>query len=125
MCPFLLLYCNVANRKITLIESNSEHQTPRKLLKVAAYCRVSKKNEETMISLDSQIRHYTELIKSSPKRSFAGIYVDVGSGLRFEKRTGYKKMITQCKKEKINLILVKSVSRFGRDALEIIKQIRF
>ncbi|MDR0854445.1 MAG: recombinase family protein, partial [Clostridiales Family XIII bacterium] len=97
----------------------------QRLLKVAAYCRVSKNGQEQLSSLKMQTEYYTKLINSNTEWVSAGVYSDVASGLRVEKRNGYKEMIRNCKKGKIDLIIVKSISRFGRDALEIIKQIRF
>lgn len=93
-------------------------------LRVAAYCRVSKKSGEQLSSLGNQIEYYTEYINNNSSWTLAGIYYDVTSGVRIKRRSGYKQLIKDCKKNRIDLIIVKSVSRFGRDALETIRQMR-
>lgn len=47
-----------------------------KRLRVAAYCRVSTDTEDQLNSYKSQVEYYTELIKSKPEWSLAGIYAD-------------------------------------------------
>ena len=93
-------------------------------LRVAAYCRVSTKHEEQQGSLKNQIRFYTDYIQSNPNWKFTSVYFDTESGLRTGKRYGYQQLWKDCKRQKIDLILVKSISRFGRDTVETIKQIR-
>ena len=93
-------------------------------LKVAAYCRVSTTHEEQQSSLENQIAYYTHYINDKPGWRLVAIYYDRGSGMRASERPGYQRMLKDCAKGKIDLILVKSVSRFGRDALEAIRRVR-
>ncbi len=93
-------------------------------LRVAAYCRVSTDSEEQLGSLETQIKFYTNYIRKQTNWTLAGIYSDNASGVRLKKRGGYQKMMKDCKRGEINLILVKSISRFGRDTLTTIKDIR-
>lgn len=93
-------------------------------LRVAAYCRVSTDSGEQLGSLETQLKFYENYISKQPNWTLAGIYSDSASGVRLKKRAGYQQMMRDCKKGKINLILVKSISRFGRDTLTIIKDIR-
>ena len=44
--------------------------------------------------------------------------------MRTNKREQFKKMITLCRKKKIDLILTKSVSRFARNILDCIHHVR-
>jgi len=55
---------------------------------------------------------------------FVAIYYDVASGTRTDKRPGYQQFLKDCDQGKNDLILLKSMSRFGRDTVETIKQIR-
>ena len=55
--------------------------------KVAAYCRVSTKEELQQYSLESQKEYYKELIESNPDFIFVGIYADTASGLK--RKIGY------------------------------------
>jgi site-specific DNA recombinase len=93
-------------------------------LRVAAYCRVSTDHEEQQNSLKNQIEFYSDYIWRNPCWQFVAVYYDTASGLRKNYRPGYQQMMRVCRKKKIDLILVKSLSRFGRDTLETIKQIR-
>ncbi len=103
-------------RKYILIENQR--------LRVAAYCRVSTRHEEQCHSLEAQIAYYTDYIKRNPNWKFVAVYSDIASGIRAANRPGYKQLLKDCAKGKIDLILVKSLSRFGRDALETIRQVR-
>ena len=93
-------------------------------IRVAAYCRVSTEHEEQQNSLVNQIGFYTDYIQQNPYWHFVAVYYDTGSGLRTGNRPGYRQMLKDCEKRKIDLILVKTLSRFGRDTVETIKQIR-
>ena len=93
-------------------------------LRVAAYCRVSTRHEEQYHSLEAQITYYTNYIKHNPNWEFVAVYSDVASGVRTANRPGYQRLMRDCTSRKVDLILVKSLSRFGRDALETIRQIR-
>ena len=93
-------------------------------LRVAAYCRVSTIREEQLGSLENQIAYYTHYISDKPGWRLVSAYYDRASGMRVSKRPGYQRMLKDCAKGKIDLILVKSVSRFGRDALEVIRRAR-
>ena len=105
-----------------------QSQTPRpswtQQLRVAAYCRVSTNHEEQQNSLNNQIEFYADYIQRNPHWQFVAVYYDTASGLRPNKQPGYQQMMRDCRRKKIDLILVKSLSRFGRDTLETIKQIR-
>ena len=71
-----------------------------------------------------QIAYYTAFIQSNPMWRFVAVYADQASGLHTKNRPGYRKLLRDCRRGKIDLILVKSLSRFGRDAREAIATIR-
>ena len=93
-------------------------------LRVAAYCRVSARHEEQYHSLEAQITFYTNYIKRNPNWEFVAVYSDIAAGVRTANRPGYQQLMKDCTSRKVDLILVKALSRFGRDALETIRQIR-
>lgn len=111
-------------RKITIISENNEKPIRKEKIKVAAYCRVSTDSDEQQHSLKNQIAFYENYIQQNPHWTFVAVYCDTASGLRTDKRPGYRQMLEDCNKKKIDMIIVKSLSRFGRDALETIKTIR-
>ena len=105
-------------------ESAGRKNTVRKL-RVAAYCRVSTEEEEQQGSFEIQKLYYTEKINSTPEWEVAGIYADDGiSGVHTKKCDGFNRMIQDCKKRKIDLILTKSISRFARNTLDSIQYVR-
>ena len=93
-------------------------------LRVAAYCRTSTNQEEQNSSLENQIAYYTAFIQSNLMWRFVAVYADQASGLHTKNRPGYRKLLRDCRRGKIDLILVKSLSRFRRDAREAIATIR-
>ena len=68
--------------------------------------------------------YYTDYIELNPNWEFVAVYSDIASGVHTANRPGYRQLMEDCAKGKIDLILVKSLSRFGRDALETIRQAR-
>ena len=93
-------------------------------IRVAAYCRVSKDTPAQRASLEQQIRAYETMIVLNPDWELVSIYTDIASGLRLQHREGYKRLLRDCNRGKIDMVIVKSMSRLGRDALELIKRIR-
>ncbi len=96
-----------------------------KLEKVAAYCRVSTDSKDQINSYRTQIGYYTGYIAQHPGWELADIYADEGiTGTSLEKRDEFKRMLVDCRAGKINRVLVKSVSRFARNTLELIETTR-
>ena len=99
--------------------------TVTKQLRVAAYCRVSTKEEEQASSYEAQCEYYTDKIMSNKEWTMAGIFADEGiTGTSTKKRTEFLRMIRQCKQKKIDLILTKSIQRFARNTLDCINYTR-
>ena len=93
--------------------------------RVAVYCRVFAGSEDHPASLAAQEAYYTEMVGQRPDWDLAGIYADRGiTGTGRQNRKEFKKMLTACQKGKIDLILVKSVSRFSRNIMESLETVR-
>lgn len=89
--------------------------------KVCGYVRVSTDSLEQEDSLDNQTVYFRDFIQSNPDWEFAGIYSDQGiSGFK-EERPGFQRMIADARAGKIDLIVVKSVSRFARNTETVLK----
>ncbi|WP_313119315.1 recombinase family protein [Proteiniclasticum ruminis] len=96
----------------------------RQGIKVAAYCRVSLDSLGLSHSLESQVSHYTHVINSRDNWTFVGIYFDnLVTGRKASLRRGFTRMLRHCEEHRIDLILVKNVSRFSRNAQELIEVI--
>ena len=104
-----------------LIKSNKQ---PSKL-RVAAYCRVSTDEDEQINSYEAQIAYYTEAIAKNPSWSFAGVYADEGiTGTLTSKRKDFLRLMDDCEKGKIDMILTKSISRFARNTVDSLSWVR-
>lgn len=113
---------------VTKIEANpllSKHTNENALLRVAAYCRVSTDSEDQLESYKAQVAHYSEAIAKNPRWRFVDIYADEGiTGTQDKKRPNFMRMISDCNKGKIDLILTKSVARFARNTVDSLKYVR-
>ena len=89
------------------------------------YCRVSTDDEEQLTSYEAQQNYYTDKIMTNPDWTLAGIFADEGiTGTSAKKRPEFLKMIRKCRQKKIDLILVKSLSRFARNTVDCLNYIR-
>lgn len=121
--------CAQTGRKVTVIppiaEMQGESRIDMRPKRVAAYCRVSTDREEQEHSFETQKAMYTEMIMMKPTWQTAGIYADEGiTGTVAKKRPGFMKMIEDCRKGKIDMIVTKSVSRFSRNNLDCLMYVR-
>ena len=92
-------------------------QEEKQIKNVAAYARVSTLQEEQELSYNSQKEYYEAYIRSVPNWNFVGMYADQGiSGVR-EDRPDFTRMLNDAYAGKIDTILVKSISRFARNAI--------
>ena len=115
-------------RRITVIPPNpqlTERDIHKKHLRVAPYCRVSTDSEEQLNSYNAQIAYYTEKIAATPEWTMVRLYADEGiTGTSMKRRKEFLKMLRDCDRGKIDLIITKSVSRFGRNTLDGLDTVR-
>lgn len=96
-----------------------------KTLRVAAYCRVSTLQEQQETSYEAQVAYYTEKIRSNPNWKLAGIFADDGkSATSTAKRSDFQAMIDACMDGKIDMVITKSISRFARNTVDSLINIR-
>lgn len=92
---------------------------------VGAYCRVSTDSDEQLNSYDQQVEEWTKRILDNPSYRLVKIYADAGiSGTSIKGRDGFKEMLDDARRGKLDLILVKSISRFARNTVLTISTIR-
>lgn len=98
--------------------------TPAKK-RVAAYARVSVDTDEPMQSLSAQISHYSTHIHANPLWHYVGVYADGGiSGTSIRNRSEFQRLLADCEKGLIDIILTKSISRFARNTVDLLKVTR-
>ena len=93
----------------------------KKLLRVAAYCRVSTDGDDQANSFESQQRYFRAYIAQQPQWELAGIFADEGlSGTSTKKRLAFQRMIACARAGTLDLIVTKEISRFARNTLDSI-----
>ena len=112
----------MAPRVITISAASQENT---RKLRVAAYARVSSNSEDQKHSFAAQNTYYSKLITDNPDWELADIYADQGiTGTSIDKRDDFLRMMEDCRKGRIDRILVKSSSRFARNAKESLEAVR-
>lgn len=109
--------------QVIVINPIKKNEAP--LLRVAAYCRVSSDSSDQMNSFAAQNTYYTTLISGNRNWEMADLYADAGiTGTSAAKRPEFQRLIADCKKGKIDRVLVKSISRFARNTKECLEYTR-
>ena len=110
-------------KKVIVIEAVQRPETQK--LRVAAYCRVSSDSSDQMNSFAAQLNYYTTLISGKDNWTMTDIYADAGiSGTSAQKRPDFQRLLSDCRKGRVDKILVKSISRFARNATDCLETIR-
>ena len=95
------------------------------IVRTAAYARVSSDSQDQLNSFAAQIRYYTELLQNSTDTVFVDMYADQGiTGTSATKRPELQRLMSDCRKGKIDRVLTKSISRFGRNTTECLEAVR-
>lgn len=102
---------------------SKEKQMP-KVVRVAAYARVSSDKDAMLHSLSSQVSYFSKMIQSHDSWKYVGVYSDEGMSGTKSNRQGFSKMIEDAKAGKIDVIVTKSLSRFARNTVDCLKTIR-
>ena len=75
---------------------------------------------EQLKSLSSQVSALTRLVAANPKWLLVDVYIDIASSKTGSSRKEFTRMLQNCKSHDIEIVLTKSISRFGRDTVEIL-----
>ncbi len=113
----------IGERQIIYVDAVKKEESLQ--IRVAGYARVSSDSEDQLNSFSAQVNHYSRMIEQNPKWQLADIYADEGvSGVSLNKRDDFNRMISDCRKGKIDYIITKSLSRFARNTLDALSVIR-
>lgn len=94
------------------------------MIRVAIFARVSTLKSEQDESYQRQITYFEEYIRKSSSLQLSKIYAERVSGTSIEKRAVFQQMLQDAKQKQFDMLLVKSISRFGRNTLEGLQAIR-
>ena len=98
------------NPNITVINPIRIEEQEDKI-RIAAYCRVSTDSEDQQNSLMTQMRYYENFLADSETERLVSVYADEGiTGTRMDKREEFQRMLKDCRRGKIDRIIVKSIS---------------
>ena len=88
-------------------------------LNAGAYLRISQgRPNESSESIDNQLKIMEDFVRYRPDITIKSTYRDIGvSGRAFE-RAGFQQMLADIEAGKINCVIVKDLSRFGRNHIE-------
>lgn len=82
--------------------------------------RVSTNSAEQLQSLTAQVSHLTKLTAAMPQWLLADVYIDITTSKTGSSRKEFNRMLDDCRSNKLEIVLTKSISRFGRDTVEIL-----
>ena len=109
---------------VTVIQPTITEEKSR-IIRCAAYCRVSSDSEDQINSFMAQLKYYENFLADSETEMLINVYADEGvTGTREDKREEFQRMMQDCRKGKIDRIYTKSISRFARNTKDCLKNIR-
>ena len=100
---------------------------PKREKRVGIYCRVSTNSAEQIQSLTAQVSHLTRLTAAMPQWVLTDVYMDIATSKTGSLRKEFNRLLEDCNSRKIEIVITKNISRFGRDTVEILdvlKQLR-
>lgn len=109
-------------KTVVQIQPTSHYAYKRK--RVAAYARVSCGKDTMLHSLAAQIDYYRGMILHNPTWSFAGVYADEAKTGTKEDRSEFQSLIAKCRAKEIDMVITKSISRFARNTVTLLKYVR-
>ena len=95
-----------------------------KLKRVAAYARVSSGKDAMLHSLSAQVSYYSELIQNHSGWQYVGVYADEALTGTKDNRENFQRLLADCRDGKVDLIITKSISRFARNTVTLLKTVR-
>lgn len=94
-------------------------------IRVGVYVRVSTDSEEQLLSYNSQLAHYKQLVQGNPDWELVDMYADESiSGTQTSNRINFQRMISDAVNGKLDMVITKSISRFARNTLDTLKYVR-
>jgi len=91
---------------------------------IACYCRVSTEKESQTDSMENQKEFFLEYANKNSYKIYK-IYADEGiSGTKLKNRVQFLKLLEDAHQHKFDMVVVKDVSRFARNTVDLLQSIR-
>lgn len=91
---------------------------PKREKCVGIYCRVSTNSVEQLQSITAQVSHLTRITAATPQWLLADVYMDIATSKTGSSRKEFNRMLEDCQSRKLDIVITKNISRFGRDTVE-------
>ena len=105
--------------KVRVIPAN----TNEPMKHVVIYARVSSNTMDQLESLRAQVSGLTKFISGHNNWKLVDIHIDIASAKKDSSRPAFHQMIEECKAGLTDIVVVKSISRLGRDTVEVLDAI--
>lgn len=105
--------------KVRLIPAN----TNKPIKHVVIYARVSTNSMEQLDSLKAQISGLTKFVSGHNNWKLVDIHIDIASSKKGSVRPAFNQMVEECKAGLTDIVVVKNISRLGRDTVEVLEAI--
>lgn len=105
--------------KVRVIPAN----TNEPIKHVVIYARVSSNTMDQLESLKAQISGLTKFVSGHNNWKLVDIHIDIASAKKDSSRPAFHQMIEECKAGLTDIVVVKSISRLGRDTVEVLDAI--
>ncbi len=93
-------------------------------MNIAAYCRVSTDKEDQLNSLEAQKQFFAEYTQRTGD-NLVKVYADEGiSGTKIKNRKQFLQMMSDAERGMFEMIVVKDISRFARNTVDLLQNIR-
>ena len=89
-----------------------------RLCRVGIYARASTNWKTQLYSMSAQVSELTRLVSGHSDWKLTDIYLDFDSTSVNEMQSEFRRMINDAKDRKLDLIITKSIQRFGRNPVE-------
>ena len=110
---------------VTIIAPTVMAEEGNQEIRCAAYCRVSSDSTDQLNSFAAQIRYYENFFEGRENERLVQIYADEGvTGTCEDKRDELLRLMSDCRKGRIDRIFTKSISRFSRNTKDCLKNVR-
>lgn len=105
--------------KVRVIPAN----TNEPMKHVVIYARVSSNTMDQLESLKAQVSGLTKFVSGHNNWKLVDIHIDIASAKKDSARPAFHQMIEECKAGLTDIVVVKSISRLGRDTVEVLDAI--
>ncbi len=95
-----------------------------RIRRVGIYARVSTNRKAQLHSMAAQVSELTRFVSNRPEWKLTDIYLDFDSASGTKMRSEFYRMIDDAKNRKVDVIITKSIQRFGRNTVENVETMR-